>query len=408
MTIGIDFGTTKTVVSWKNPRTGCVEVVKCFGGDHPDMLLSVAYLRDDGSFVFGEDAELEALRDASGIRREFKLKLGDSDVLISKRIRGKKRDFNADEITVRFLEYVKKCCEAMPELSDCKFDSTVITVPVAFSISRREALLRTAEDAGFSDVRLELEPEAAAMAYMVNCPITAERAFLVDWGGGTLDLALVEKDVHGRFVCDHEYSQGMMDVGGETLDRNFVRIMNDRFRAKGAKIPTPDELLESDDFASAATAQFELTKSILRDKRRLDKAEKCTFYPEGRWCDKIRHAVDVNRGDYLCAIKAEVDRVCDLVREMVANMPQKPELLFLAGGTCESKVIQNALQEASGLKSVKWQDSRLAVALGAVCLNDGFVPEPGGSTCGENPAKESENKPLIVKPTPSRFRRFGE
>ena len=61
MTIGIDFGTTKTIVSWANPRNGHVETIKCF--NHKDQIPTCVFVNKNGECVFGEPARLAGMID---------------------------------------------------------------------------------------------------------------------------------------------------------------------------------------------------------------------------------------------------------------------------------------------------------------------------------------------------------
>ncbi len=73
-TLGIDFGTTKTLVSWLNPQTGKPELIRLGRGS--DYLPTSVFVEEDGSMVFGNDADDELARDAIRYSRGFKMKLG--------------------------------------------------------------------------------------------------------------------------------------------------------------------------------------------------------------------------------------------------------------------------------------------------------------------------------------------
>lgn len=376
--IGIDFGTTKTIVSWYDPQFGKAEPVKCF--DHAEIVPTQVFIKNDGEFVFGDEAEMEGMVDPLGIFGKFKLKLGSPDVLITRRVDGRVIKLTARDLTRRFLEFVRNMCLKKSDLKEEDLDGAVITAPVAFSISQQKELLEAAKDAGFSNVRIALEPEAAAIAYLKAYPSDdIQRALVVDWGGGTLDTALVEKTSNGRFVCDGDFSRGLVDVGGEELDRKFQKFVEDKFRDRGAEVPSLAGIddVSDEEAAIIATERYKLQKGILHDKCKLDDFEKCVFYPQGGRGVSIRHSVEITRQDYKSQILGELRNAVDLVCGIIDELPKDrmPEKILLAGGTCRSKVIQDALREATGLEVVEWRNhSREAVALGAAYLSSGGEP----------------------------------
>lgn len=410
MAIGIDFGTTKTMVSWINPKTGVAETLKGFGRG-ANFTPSAVYVRRDGEFIFGEEAEYRGSIDPQGTYRKFKLELGCKNTLI-KRAGG---EYNAEDVTTHFLKYIRevgyKTISRMSDSSEDTVDSAVITVPVVFSLSQRNDLQRAAISAGFQNVQIELEPEAAAEAYVKACPAPFSRALIVDWGGGTLDTAFVERDGHSGFVCDREFSRGRVDIGGEELDRKFIEYVTHEFRKKGAEIPNVKDCICSemgdDELTLLLGDLYEFHKRILKDKYSLDDKECCTFYPQSRFCDKIRHALDFTQEDYYKSVKEDIEKACDLVNDVMGALPSDriPQSLLLAGGTCRSPVIQGALKKASGIDQViVWQNSREAIALGAAYLAQGRVTNEAAPNANEN--RQPEDPVVIVNPRPSRFRNF--
>ncbi|MBQ6340292.1 MAG: Hsp70 family protein [Kiritimatiellae bacterium] len=396
MTIGIDFGTTKTIISWMNPRNGHVETIKCF--NHKDQIPTHVFVNEDGECVFGERAKLEGTIDPLGSWEKFKLELGSKELLVDRgKGRNGKRGMDAVDLTARFLKFIKKTCEATDEFKGCAIDNVIITIPVVFTTAQRRDLETAAKLAGFDNITIKLEPEAAALAYMKESPSQWSRALIVDWGGGTLDTALIEDDGRGNFICNRKYSRGLDDIGGEEIDRKFVNYVIERFREHGAVIPEPDSVDydgsqdSAERRAQLATELFRLRNGILEDKVNLDSHEVYSFYPKGGRGNSPRHAVKISQDDFRTQAKDEIDKACELVENILQEIPngQKPEKLFVAGGTCWSDVIKNALQEASGLEVIRGTKSREVVALGAAYLARPEVlppvlpPEPSPTDSGQ-------------------------
>ena len=100
--------------------------------------------------------------------------------------------------------------QRFPEpIRDC-----VITVPANFTDAQRAETLKAAEEAGINVLRLLNEPTAAAIAFHLKSQSTGT-ALIFDFGGGTLDVSLVEisKD---RFVV--KAVAGDTNLGGRDID----------------------------------------------------------------------------------------------------------------------------------------------------------------------------------------------
>jgi hypothetical chaperone protein len=106
-----------------------------------------------------------------------------------------------------------------------------------------EILAAAASFAGFKEIDFELEPVAAAYAYHRNTA-TRQTALVFDFGGGTLDLTIVE--VGGAADPEILASHGIL-LGGDDLDRTLVRLLR-KHLGEGALFrdgtPLPAHILE--------------------------------------------------------------------------------------------------------------------------------------------------------------------
>ena len=99
--------------------------------------------------------------------------------------------------------------------------NTVITVPSDFNYIKRENIKKCFEKVGFIVLRLINEPTSAAFAYgLYNNYNDNNKILVIDIGGGTTDLTILEK-------CDSFYeviySDGINDLGGN----NFTQLIID-------------------------------------------------------------------------------------------------------------------------------------------------------------------------------------
>lgn len=105
-----------------------------------------------------------------------------------------------------------------------EIDTAVVTVP---SNSNGMARYRTREAAGMAGIRVAAlinEPTAAAMAYMQLFP-GAERLMVYDWGGGTIDVTILEFE---NGIYQERVSRGIPGLGGIEVDKRLGELMQDQ------------------------------------------------------------------------------------------------------------------------------------------------------------------------------------
>ncbi|MBI5354720.1 MAG: Hsp70 family protein [Chloroflexi bacterium] len=104
-----------------------------------------------------------------------------------------------------------------------KIDAATLGRPVKFSESpeqdkkAEETLRQAAHEAGFKEVDFEFEPIAAALFYeqKISHP---ENVLIFDFGGGTLDIAIMRLGDNTREV----YASGGVDIAGSDFDRTII------------------------------------------------------------------------------------------------------------------------------------------------------------------------------------------
>ena len=110
-------------------------------------------------------------------------------------------------------------------------DTLYVGVPATFATTGRRRILAALAESGcfgakpdcyrsvLSRCRLVFEPLAIASTLAIYEP---ETILIVDYGGGTLDLALLDVDVDDRGVAFHERSLYGMGSAGDGLDDAFI------------------------------------------------------------------------------------------------------------------------------------------------------------------------------------------
>jgi hypothetical chaperone protein len=144
------------------------------------------------------------------------------------------RYYTIDELIAIILQAMKARAESQFETT-C--ESVVLGRPVRFSddpaISLRaeEILFRAARFAGFQDITFQMEPIAAAHLYHRQAA-RRQLALVFDFGGGTLDLTVVE--IGGQQPPSVIATRGVL-VGGDDLDRRIMLSLLPHFGA-GTKV----------------------------------------------------------------------------------------------------------------------------------------------------------------------------
>ncbi len=104
-------------------------------------------------------------------------------------------------------------------------EEAVITVPAYFDDSQRQATRAAGEIAGLRVERILNEPTAAALAYGLHQRNRELRAVVLDLGGGTFDVTVLEI-IEG--VIEIQASAGDSRLGGE----DFVDVMAERMASR--------------------------------------------------------------------------------------------------------------------------------------------------------------------------------
>jgi molecular chaperone HscC len=181
MIVGIDLGTTNSLVSaWTD--NGITLIPNEFG---EYLTPSVVSFDKDGTATVGKIAKERLITDPDTTVCEFKRQMG-RDVQYKL---GKAGSFSPVDLSAIVIKKLVKDAEA--KLGE-KVDSAVISVPAYFDDHQREATRVAGLKAGIKVTQLVNEPSAAALSYHVQHMDQDEKFIVFDFGGGTLDVTLVD------------------------------------------------------------------------------------------------------------------------------------------------------------------------------------------------------------------------
>ncbi|HKL84414.1 MAG TPA: Hsp70 family protein, partial [Bacilli bacterium] len=179
--IGIDLGTTNSVVSYRQ-IDGQVKVIPNPEGNA--ITPSVVAFKAGGEQVIGDAAKRQAVTNPDTVLSVKRL-IG-TDKKIS--IKSINKEFTPQEISAKILTYMKEYAEKSLGQTISK---AVITVPAYFNDAQRQATKDAGTIAGLDVVRIINEPTAAALAYGLDKD-KAEKILVFDLGGGTFDVSILD------------------------------------------------------------------------------------------------------------------------------------------------------------------------------------------------------------------------
>ena len=245
MIVGIDLGTTNSLVAYYTPDGP--RIIPNRLGKH--LTPSVVSVDEKGNVYVGETALERMSLYPDTVASAFKRSMGSDREY---QLGGKK--YRPEELSSLVLRALKEDAEAY--LGE-KVTEAVISVPAYFDDKRRKATKRAGELAGIRVERMISEPTAAAIAYGLYEKKEDTRFLVFDLGGGTFDVSILElyqNILEVRAVAGDNY------LGGE----DFTKVLEKMFlNKKGIS-------------ANALTAkeQVRLYRRAEEAKRRINDADK--------------------------------------------------------------------------------------------------------------------------------------
>ncbi len=365
-TIGIDLGTTNSVVS----------VIE--GGD-PVVIAneegarttpSVVAWSDDGEVLVGQVAKRQAVTNPEGtvfsIKRFMGLRYAEAKNEIGKapyavvqskngdaqvEIRGKR--YSPPEISAKVLMKLKKAAE---DYLGEKVTDAVITVPAYFNDAQRQATKDAGRIAGLDVKRIVNEPTAAALAYGLDKKAD-ETIAVYDFGGGTFDISILEV---GDNVVEVIATGGDTHLGGDDVDQRIIDWLVAEFKKDQGIDVSKDKMVLQRLKEAAEKAKIELS-SVMETHINLPFLTADASGPK-------HMDIKLSRARLESMIEALVDRTlapCTKALKDAGKAPGEIDQVVLVGGSTRIPLVQKKVTELFGKAPHKGVNPDEVVAMGA-------------------------------------------
>ena len=358
--VGIDLGTTNSLVAYFDEKTGLPTVIPDREGQA--LLPSIVAFTPDGVLV-GAPAKRQLVRRPEttvysvkrlmgrgyeDVKEElcyFPFRVRPCEGIVKIEIGG--REVTPPEVSAIVLRSLKERAEA--HLGE-RVEQAVITVPAYFNDSQRQATKDAGRIAGLDVVRIVNEPTAASLAYGLQRVKDGVIA-VYDLGGGTFDISILRvKDG----VFEVLATNGNTRLGGDDFDRAIVLwLLDDVLGRHGAYLGRDNEAMQELRLAAEAA------------KIRLSSEERT---PLTIPFEAFTYHREITRRDLERLIEKLVESTlgpCQMALADAGLSPADIDEVVLVGGSTRVPLVRRRVQEIFGRTPHSQLNPDEVVALGA-------------------------------------------
>jgi molecular chaperone DnaK len=390
--IGIDLGTTNSVVAFKDTE---VKIIR--SQENEELVRSCVSLIKDAIFV-GKTAYSTGLkRNPENTILSVKRLMGGAikDKMVQDMIANKKyykygiteliggtedavaillggKQYSPEQISAEILKKLKK--DAEEKLGD-EITHAVVTVPAYFTEKQKNATRIAAQLAGLKVQKLLAEPTAAAIAFGVDNLKTGDSktVLVYDFGGGTFDLSILN-------IVDGQYMEagtgGDRWLGGDDIDRKLQELIYKKVEQE-YNISDIENLVNKLPKKKKDLFESEIRTQTEDAKKQLSSAKTADIYIDNILEDENGDLIDIDiqmkRDEFENEIKPFIQKSIDLIEELLKEVGYDITMIdsiLLIGGTSCIPLVKQMLSKMYGVDKVKISEKpMLAVAEGAGILS---------------------------------------
>ncbi len=351
MHFGIDFGTTNSACVGIEDGRRLIKFTDGYGNPFPSIVIID---RATGQVYCGREAwrRREELRGSCEIITSVKTLLDSGRVW---NIAG--RVWTPEMVAAQVLAALKRrVSERLGEQDALR--EAVVAVPVGFPAGKRAALRKAAHHAGIEIKSFVSEPTAALFCHYEEVGHCV-RVGVFDWGGGTLDVSVIENR-NGRVK---EIATAGLDKAGDHIDRLLAEWMHNRIMSEAGRKVSFDQMApEARDkmLAACEQAKKDLTWDDLVEIQIVN-------YGDVRFVHE-----DVEFGKFSQLIGPVVDQAVqcfeDCVRRAGMSIDQL-DCILMVGGSVNLRPLSERIARSWRGKEFYPPESEWSVAHGAASLS---------------------------------------
>lgn len=365
MIVGIDLGTTNSLVAIIHPESGKPTALKEF--DSSSLVPSVVHFDGFGNAEVGDAARAyletdpsntifsakrlmgKSFNDLKSNAGFFTYKVIDDDTGSLVKIQVGDRFYSPIELSSFILKELKNRAEHILKTPVTK---AVITVPAYFNDAQRQATRDAGKLAGLDVLRIVNEPTAASLAYGLGLHKDEEKTIAVyDLGGGTFDISIL-KIAGGIFEVLS--TNGDTYLGGDDFDRAVMEFFLQQ-------VGIPFHEIKND-------------KSQLQSLRLMAEAAKKTLSSEeqfsGKWNE---YQLTISKSEFNSIIEPLVNRTKDCCAKALSDAGlgvEQIDAVIMVGGSTRVPLVKASISDFFGKQVNDSVNPDEVVALGAAVQAD--------------------------------------
>ena len=347
--IGIDLGTSNSAAAvLRGGRPVIIpsaEGISLGGKAFPSYVAITA----DGQTLVGEPARRQAAGNPEGTASAFKRSMGQRKTF---ELRGKA--FSPEQLSAFLLQKIKRDAEAF--LGE-PVEKAVVTVPAYFDDNQRNATKDACRIAGIEVARLVNEPTAASLAYGLDRISEDLRVAVIDFGGGTLDVTIME---FGQGVFEVKATSGDTQLGGTDMDQELVEYIVERFEKESGVNVQKDVKALARVHEAAELAKIELSANV--------STHISLPYLTAAGGEPKHLEIDLNRTELERQVQQVIERCRGPIEQALhdASITAKDiDRIVFVGGPTRMPVVRKFFEDMFGRKAEMGVDPMECVASGA-------------------------------------------
>ncbi|MBD2136320.1 Hsp70 family protein [Anabaena sp. FACHB-1237] len=382
MAIAIDFGTTNTVITRWNAVTQQPETLTLPGLSIqqymiPPVIPSLVYVEDARlqQIIIGRKVSDRGLDLKTDTRFFQSFKRG-----IGANIQGFLPEIDEEQITFEKIGqwFLQKIISELI-IQEGNLDSLILTAPVDSFEIYRHWLGKVCQSLAIQEIKMLDEPTAAALGYGLN---VGENILVIDFGGGTLDLSLVNLEIN--------QDTNVKSVGFLLKWGNYSLAETSKQKVKTARvIAKAGQNLGGNDIDNWIVDHFAKTQGLpinslttrLAERLKIQlsseyKANEVYFDDEN--CESYQMQLDRETLENILDHHKFFDQLHNLMNKLLQQARRYDieikdiNKVLLVGGSVQLPTVQNWVKEYFEPQKIKCEHPLEAIAKGALQITQGI------------------------------------